>query len=60
MLLVFDQSPDSNALRRQFDAPCFYGRDIKNCREFANHWYGEKLPDIAAVGLSMFSDSISF
>ena len=35
---------------RQFDVPCFYGRDIKKCRIFASHWYGDRLTEIPKVG----------
>ena len=29
---------------RQFDTPCFFGRDVKEFRNFAKCWYGDKLP----------------
>ena len=44
------QISDSKAHRRQFDVPCFYGRDMEKCRAFANYWYGDNLPGIASVG----------
>ena len=35
---------------RQFDVPCFYGRDVEKCRALASHWYGDRLPDLPTVG----------
>ena len=32
MLLFFGQASDLNAQHRQFDVPCFYGRDIKTVK----------------------------
>ena len=29
---------------RQFDTPCFFGRDVKEFKKFAKFWYGDKLP----------------
>ena len=29
---------------RQFDTPCFFGRDVKEFKKFAKCWYGDKLP----------------
>ena len=29
---------------RQFDTPCFFGRDVKEFKRFAKCWYGDKLP----------------
>ena len=30
---------------RQFDTPCFFGRDVKEFKKFAKCWYGDKLPE---------------
>lgn len=51
MMLSSDQRSYLSAHHRQFDVPCFYGRDLEKCRAFANHWYGYELPSIVSVGL---------
>ena len=30
---------------RQFDTPCFFGRDVTQFKNFANCWYGDKLQE---------------
>lgn len=49
MMLSSDQRSYLSAHHRQFDVPCFYGRDLEKCRAFANHWYGYELPSIVSL-----------
>ena len=37
---------------RQFDTPCFFGRDVKEFKKFAKCWYGDKLLGNTPDGLS--------
>ncbi len=30
-------------ISRQFDTPCFFGRDVAKFKTFAKHWYGDNL-----------------
>ena len=30
---------------RQFDTPCFFGRDVTEFKHFAKSWYGDKLQE---------------
>jgi hypothetical protein len=39
----------NGCLYRQFNVPTFFARDIRNCRTFAERWYGKRLLNVESV-----------